>query len=141
MLVPVGVKRRPPTPVLTRAPAWKGALLERTCSLQQRALVRSERVRSHLGKNLGSSAAILGAAGEARMPRRRAKKTTAYPLKTERMLGERIYLRGAICIFGTRLPSVFASNPGTVQANQGSTRSAKTVYVYTSSPYNHAHHP
>jgi hypothetical protein len=67
--------------------------------------------------------------------------TTAYPLKTERMLGERIYLRGAICIFGTKMPRVFASNPGTVQANQGSTSSAKTVYVYTSSPYNHAHHP
>jgi len=70
MRVPVGVKRRPPTPVLTRAPAWKGALLERTCSLQQRALVRSERVRSHLGKNLGSSAAEL-----LRRERAHAKRT------------------------------------------------------------------
>jgi len=161
MRVPVGVKRRPPTPVLTRAPAWKGALLERTCSLQQRALVRSERVRSHLGKNLGSSAAELLRRERAHAKRthkaemgppnselrlllpgnswcrRRgknasptSKKATAYPLKTERMLGERIYLRGAICIFGTKMPRVFASNPGTVQANQGSTRSAKTVYTH-----------
>jgi len=69
MRVPVGVKRRPPTPVLTRAPAWKGALLERTCSLQQRALVRSERVRSHLGKNLGSPAAELLRRGRAHAKR------------------------------------------------------------------------
>jgi len=150
----VHAPRRPSTPVLARAPAWKGALLERTCSLQLRALVRSERVSSHLGKNLGSTAAELlrrkrahakrtscccccccccccwwtkltGPTPHHPQGRRRAltlpnyaccspailgchrqsktalreQKTAAYPLKTVRMLGERIYLRGAICIY------------------------------------------
>jgi len=66
----VHAPRRPSTPVLARAPAWKGALLERTCSLQLRALVRSERVSSHLGKNLGSPAAEL-----LRRERAHAKRT------------------------------------------------------------------
>jgi hypothetical protein len=86
------------------------------------------------------SLAILGVAGEARRPRRRAKnncvssQNRAHAWREDISEGSNMYIRH-------KMPRVFASNPGTVQANQGSTRSAKTVYVYTSSPYNHAHHP
>jgi len=89
--------------------------------------VRSGRARSNLGKNLGSPAAELlrrerahakrthkaeagpptselrlllpGNSGHHRQDKNALREqTTAYPLRTVRMLGERIYLRGAICI-------------------------------------------